>query len=126
MEYFFNRDGVQEKVSEERWKWRAIYKDGSELMQFGRDGVFHQIGEVDQKNIKEFVVYNVDLQKKITMVFPSRAKIIYKYKHYIFNEGSKAEYRAMIYEVGYKLDGRYHYNFILPDDNIVQSNSENF
>jgi len=56
----------------------------------------------------------------------SGAKIIYKYKHYIFNEGTKAEYRAMIYEVGYKLDGRYHYNFILPDDNIVQSNSENF
>lgn len=124
MEYFYMRDGIKEKVNEERWKWEAQYQDGTILRQFDDSGIFHQVGEIDQTKILAFVLYNGE--KKISIVMPAGARIIHKYKHYRMNIGRDNEQMIKIYQIGYKYKGHYHFNYVLPDDTIVQSVAEQY
>lgn len=132
MKYKFIRDGVEEEVPVERWVWGVVYKDNSELHQYDKEGIFHQLKEIDQDNVKLWVLYKVgEENKRIDIVLPEGAKLIHKYKRYVFNSASlnggdkSAEKLVTVYVIGYKTnEGASHYNYVLPDDRIVQSNGD--
>jgi len=95
-----------------------------ELHQFGNDGVFHRVGEIEQHRVELFSLFKADsiMTNRIDLVFTKGMRIIYKYRNvkpYYLDDYVK------IYMFGYKLDGRYHYNFVLPDDRIIQSSFDN-
>lgn len=129
--WHFNRDGKLEEVPVERWAWGAVLKNGTEMHQYDAQGVFHQIGEIPQEEVKLWVLYKTGPEnKRIDFVMPKGARLIHKYKRYVlnsaqFNEGKEEnEVRETVYVFGYKLGNHYHYNFIMPNDTIVQSVEE--
>lgn len=129
--WHFNRDGKLEEVPVERWAWGVLFKDGSEMHQFDAQGIFHQVGEIDQDKVKLWILYKVGPEnKRIDIALPEGARLIHKYKRYVFNaaelnDGDKSkEKRVTVYVFGYKLGDRFHFNYILPDDRIVQSTEE--
>lgn len=108
-----------EPVALERWVWGVVYKDGTEAHQFTQDGAFHRVGEINQDNVALWVLYKPeDATKRIDIVLPEGAKIIHKYRRV---KPAGHDTFITVYMFGYKHEGRYHYNFILPDDRIVQS-----
>jgi hypothetical protein len=121
--YIFNREGVEEDVPLEVYKWVATYKDGSELKQFDKEtGIFHQVGEIQQDKLARFTMICTEEEKiKHTISVPEGAKIIHKYNRYVFNAKRPDEIKLTIYIFGYKIGGHHHFNFILPDGNIVQN-----
>lgn len=120
--YTFNRNGVKEEVPVERWAWGVVYKDGREFHQFAKDGTFHQVGEIEQEHVKLWVLYKTGTEnKRIDILLPDGAKVIHKYRNYIFNASTDAETQKRVYIFGYKLGDKCFYNFVLPDDRIVQS-----
>ncbi len=120
--WIFSQDGKSEEVALERWVWGVVYQDGTELHQFDNSGVFHRIGEVDQDRVSLFVLYkSIDMGKRIDIVVPEGARLIHKYRNYVFNAGTPQESKARVYVFGYRSGKHYHYNFVLPDDRIVQS-----
>lgn len=120
--WIFSQDVKSEEVALERWVWGVVYADGTELHQFDGNGVFHRIGEVDQDRVSLFVLYKSnDIRKRIDIVVPEGARLIHKYRNYVFNAGTEQESKVRVYVFGYKHGSRYYYNFVLPDDRIVQS-----
>lgn len=111
-----------EEVALERWAWAVVYKDNSILLQFDDDGTFHQVGEIDQENIKYFVMYKPeDITKRIEIIFPEGARLIHKYRnirpHY-------KDHFVKVYLFGYKLENNFCYHFILPNDRVLISNTD--
>lgn len=125
MDYTFVRDGVPEAVELERWGWGVVYKDGTELKQFGDDGTFHQFKEVVQENVAMFVMYNtgdpVALKKRIDIPVVEGMQIFHFYRIVVLAGGSGEERRVRCFVFGWKLDGATTYTFILPDDRIIVS-----
>ena len=120
-----NKDGETKEIPPERWAWGVIYKDGTTLHQFDRDGIFHQIGEIDQDKAKTFIMYETGAKdNRVDIALPDGAKIIHKYRNFIFNFGTAKERKEKIYMFGFKVGNQTHYNYILPDDRIVQSNED--
>ncbi len=165
MEFTFkNKKGEIEKVKPEKLGWAVLYKDGTELHQFGPKGDFHQIGEVEKDKVKLFVVYdmasatqsllhlkqirvleeklkkdqeNLNLKndkkheivewikcrgKRIEIVLPAGAKLIYRYDNYKLNVGTKNARDVRVYVFGYK-KGAYFLNYILPDGRVIQTDN---
>ncbi len=91
-----------------------------ELHQFAQDGTFHRIGEVDQERVKLFVLYNSSdpQRKRIDLIVTDGMKLIHKYRNV---KPFYMEKFVKVYMFGYKLGNNYHYNFVLPDDRIIQS-----
>lgn len=111
------------EVQPERWVWGVIYKDDTELHQFGDDGIFHQIGEVKQDQIKMAVLYRYGgpLERRIDIPWRDGMKLIHKYRNIVLNAGNLQEKRIKIYIFGYKYGDQYNLNYVLPDDRMVQS-----
>lgn len=109
----------------ERWAWGVVYKDKTELHQFGPDGIFHQVKEIDQDRVEMFTLYETGSGNgRIDLLVPPGAKIVHLYKMYsLFDEQTKTRRKVRIYVHGYILNGTAHYNFILPDNRIVQANT---
>ncbi len=115
-----------EEIKIERWAWGVIYKDGTELKQFGDDGVFHYVGEIVQENVALFVMYKpADPTKRIDVLVPEGGRIIHKYKNVHAHYFKKFEDVARVFMFGFKIGSHYSYNFILPDDRMVVSAVEN-
>jgi len=122
---FKNKEtGAEETVQPETWVWGVIYKDDTELHQFGADGTFHQIGEVDQDKIKMACLYRYDdpkMQKRIDLPWREGMRLIHKYKRYGFDHGTDEFRKVTIYVFGYKFEGKSSFIYILPDDRIIFS-----
>ena len=120
------KDGETIEVALEKWSWGVVYKDGRELHQFGDKGDFHQIAEIEQDNVRLFVLYQTgDMTKRIDIVLPEGAKIIHKYRNFIFNHGQADEKHVRVYIFGYRKDGQHsHFNFVMPDGRIIQSDTD--
>ena len=120
MIYKFNENGTEINIKPERWAWGIIYNDGTELKQFGDDGRFHQIKEIDQDRIKMAILYRLDdPEKRIDIPWRPGMKLIHKYRnikpHY-------AEKFSRVYVFGYKASKTvHHYTFVLPDDRMIIS-----
>lgn len=115
----------REQVGEERWGWAVVYQDGSEIKQFGDDGVFHQIGEVRQEDAREFILYRMqvpegEVRPMIRVQVPEGAKLIHSYVRRGFMDGA-GKHEILVYRFGFKLGGVEFCNYVMPDDVIVQS-----
>lgn len=128
--WHINVDGKIEEVTLERWVWGVVYKDGTELHQFDERGVFHQIKEIDQDNVAMWVLYkseSVNGTERIDIVLPTDQsfKLIHKYRNFIFNANTPEQKKVRVYMFGYHIKGdRPRYNFIMPNDTIVQSHTD--
>ena len=124
--FTLTKDGKTEEVALEKWGWGVVYKDGRELHQFGSKGDFHQIAEIEQDNVRLFVLYQTgDMSKRIDIALPEGAKIIHKYRNFVLNLGTEGERHVRVYIFGYKKSASVaHYNFILPDGRIIQSDTD--
>lgn len=129
-EFIFIRDGKQEKVKPERWGWGVIYKDGTELHQFGEDGIFHQFKEINQEWVKLFVMYRLDdMSKRYDLpVFPEM-KLIHFYRHLLLSAMTPDETRYKVYIFGYEknVNGKNEKVLIhiMPDDRTLISDQDN-
>ena len=111
-------------IEREQWIGLPPQYEQDELLQFGTDGVFHRVGEIEQERVQNFSLFKPDsmMKDRIDIVVTEGMRLIHKYRNvkpYYMDSYVK------VYMFGYKQDGRHHYNFILPDDRIIQSNVEN-
>ena len=125
MIYKFKRNNKEEEVKEERWGWAVVYNNGQELHQFGDDGIFHQIGEVDQERVSKFMLYRIDNGKKdfskmLIISKPDLAKLIHKYRRFKLFVGTKDEIEKTVIVFGIKNKGVEFLNFVLPNDKVIQ------
>lgn len=110
----------------ERWVWGVVYKNNTELHQFGDDGIFHRIGEINQEEVKMFTLYRFDdMTKRIDMPFQTGMKLIHKYINFHQAEWENLNETKRIYVIGYKIRDVHHYTYVLPDDRIIISNEDN-
>ena len=126
MEYKYkNEKGEIEIVNLERWIWGVVYKDGTELHQFDKDGNFHRLAEINQKEVNLFTMYQAEGNGRYDIVMPEGARIIHKYRNI---RPYYMDHFVKIYMFGYrtgKKDFEYHYHFILPDNRMVISSQDN-
>lgn len=120
-------NGERIEATPERWVWGILYKDDSELHQFGDDGIFHQIKDIEQDRIKMAVLYKfTDFEQKIYIPWREGMKLIHKYIN--VHAGAQHEnmsQTARVYVFGYKLGNQTHYTYILPNDQKIYSPEEN-
>lgn len=96
-----NSETKPEKVILERWRWIAVYKDGTQLHQFDEEtGLFHQFSEINQPEVVEFLMTN-SLQTIRILVDPSM-KIIHFYRNAVLHDEAGNEYRHRFYYFGYE------------------------
>ena len=109
MKYKFNRDGEWIDAGEkEDWCWEVTYDDGSQLKQFGDDGVFHQFKEIDQSKLHYFKMVHEEKPCYTLLFNPQKFKLIHFYKRTRLNIGSDSEIFFTVYCFGYevKINGR--------------------
>jgi len=133
MKYVFNRrlenGSVQpEEVQAQKYGWGVVYKDGSELKQFGDDGIFHQFQEIDQEQVEMFVVYELEnLTKRYDfMVTAKRTNLFFFYRTLKLEVGGENERDVRVLVFGYKdlpTDHK-HYCWLLPDGRCIQTDYE--
>lgn len=136
MIYLFNENGKDVEIQPERWGWGVVYKDDTELKQFGDDGRFHQFQEINQDEVKLFVMYRLDNpDRRIDLPIVDGMQIFHFYRNYIFNATQEDERKVRVYVFGYKEKAdakcphcqvsasgacnKMAYHYILPDDRMV-------
>lgn len=126
MKYILKKDGQEIEATPERWAWGVVYKDKTELRQFGEDGIFHQFAEIKQDEVEMFVMYQLeDMGKRIDLVAEGK-QIFHFYRNLILSAATPEEHRVRVYAFGYKdkETGATVYHFILPDDRMVVSDHD--
>ncbi len=117
--------GELETVQREKWRWVAIYNDGSEVRQFDEaTGRFHQFKEIDQSKLKTFRMISDKNPIGFYLLFqPEHMKLIHFYRNVVFNYESKDRTKIKLYVFGYEenINGRTHKRLtcIMPDDGVV-------
>ena len=125
MKHTFLRDGKPEEVKTERWVWGVVYKDDSELHQFGSKGDFHQIKEIRWGEVKMFTMYRFDdIKRRIDLLVMPEMQVFHFYRNI---RPAHLDHFIRVYVFGYKIRGTSEtvYNFILPDDRVLVSNRDN-
>jgi len=115
----------KEVIEPEKWCWGVIYKDNSELHQFGNDLIFHQIKEIKWAEVKMFTMYKMeDMKKRIDMVVMPDMQVFHFYRNI---RPAGVDHFIKVYVFGYKIreTSKAVYNFILPNDTLVISNCDN-
>lgn len=116
---FTSKEGFTTCVEPERWQWGVVYKDGSELHQFGEDGIFHQIGEVKQEKIEMATLFKPeDQSRRIDIPWSEGMRLVHRY---INIRPPSAELFLRVYVFGFKFEGNHSFNFVLPDDRFILS-----
>lgn len=120
MDYYFEREGVKEAVDLERWGWGVVYKDGTELHQFGSAGDFHQFAEIVRENVAIFVLYRTDdMTRRVDIPVVEGMQLFHFYTRLKFEANTPDERKATVICFGWKRAGEEHYVYVLPDDRIV-------
>jgi hypothetical protein len=121
MRFTFKRpeDGETEEVIRERWRWEALYNDGTSLLQFDDEtGTFHRFAEIDQSKLDLFRMVS-DGKPGISFVFyPERMKLIHYYRHTVWEAGEN-ERREKEYVFGWQTRSRKYLLAIRPDDSVL-------
>lgn len=127
MKYYFKEELKTIEIMPERWAWGVIYKDGTELKQFGDDGQFHQFGEIDQQRVGGFIMYMLeDMTRRIDIKINDNNQIFHFYRNFILNAGTEDEQRIKAYCFGYKNKDTKQtaYHYILPNDQLIISDKD--
>lgn len=118
--YKFIRDGIEETVNLEPYRWHAIYNDNTELFQFDQDGVFHQLAEIDQSKLHVFQILNEDNKSHCAFIFkPNDMKLIYFYKRYHLDVGGPNDRHVTLYVSGYEQSNGKVMNVITPSGEVI-------
>lgn len=130
MIYKFLRDGIEEEVKEELWQWMAIYNDGRILKQFDDDGIFHQIGDIDQENLTVFKMFSKSFTQVYAVPFsPETMRLVHKYIQTKFMIGTDQEKSVVSYCFGYKTrnlpQNHQHLLIISPTNEAIICGDEN-
>lgn len=150
-EYVFMRNGVPEKVTPEPYGWGVVYKDGSELKQFGDDGVFHQFQEIVQENVEMFVLYKMDHiealigASRFDVPVTPNMQLFYFYRNMQLDMGGPTERFIRVFVFGWKDRTRFMwvekenqetylmetvkeyataYHYVLPDGRIISADHD--
>ena len=122
-----HHEAVDEAVDLERWCWGVVYQDGEEFKQFGDDGVFHRVGEIDQDKVAMAVLIKPGEQtRRIDIPWKKGARLIHLYRHFIFAAGTPEERREKVYIFGYRDGDICSVAFVLPDDRVVMTDDQNY
>lgn len=120
----FARDGVEEEVKPEEWAWEVGYRDGGFLSQFGDDGKFHQMREIEQDRVACFIMYKMDdhAVRRDVFIRPGM-RVFHFYHRHVFQFGDGEETRATTYCFGWKdpMSGAAGYHYILPNGSMAFS-----
>ncbi len=89
MQYrFFRKETNQwEGVEPVLWQWEAHYIDGTILKQYGDDGIFHQVREINQKKMRVFKMVHKDTKQTYTILWHPARKLIHFYRTSVLNNG---------------------------------------
>lgn len=121
MQYLFNNEPVQL----EKWRWTAVFSDGSELRQYDEEtGLFHQFKEIDQTRLATF--HMSDGITKLTLIFnPETMKLIHYYKRYVLDVGGNNT-KITLYIFGYESTtkkGVKVLNVITPEGEVITTDT---
>jgi hypothetical protein len=122
MQYTFTRDGKEETVEPELWRWEAHYRDGSVLKQFDDNGVFHQFSEIDRGNLAAFKMRHMASAIAPVFVIPFNIpgmKLIHYYMRTGIAVGTPEFVEHKSYVFGYELMGTKHLTVILHNGEVV-------
>ena len=112
----------------ERWAWEVRYADGTGLAQFGDDGVFHQMKEIDWSKVEVFSVYCTDGPGKgrFDIRVSECMQVFMIYRNQILEQGTEKErrYRFPVFGWKDKETGAKHYHYILPNDTMVMGDQD--
>jgi hypothetical protein len=130
MKYIFLRKGIPETVEEELWQWIAYFNDGTTLKQFEDDGIFHQIGEIDQSKLCVFKMFSKTLPQVYAVPFdPNTMKLIHKYIITTLNASTSEEIKIKSYCFGYKSknlpQNHQHLLIISPNNEAIVCGDDN-
>jgi hypothetical protein len=94
-----------------------------DLHQFGDDGIFHRVGEIDQDRIFIASLYKFGkMKERIDIPFRPGYKLIHKYVNvHVSARMKNLNETVRAYVFGYKFEGKEYLNYILPDGRIVMS-----
>lgn len=118
---FYPESGEPIDAELERWRWEAIYTDGTSLCQFEDGnpfGTFHQFKDIDQSKVFAFRMVS-DEAPSISMIIPSGAKLIHFYRNAMLDVGGPNSTRVRLYCFGYQLGSTKVMTVILPDNSIA-------
>jgi hypothetical protein len=119
--YTFIRNGIEEEVNAEKWRWIAIYSDGEVLKQFDDENHFHQFKEIDQSKLAVFRMLKDDTSMNYDLIFNSAdMKLIHFYRHTQLENGA---IKLKCYVFGYEknINGVTvkSLQMIMPDDKLI-------
>lgn len=120
-----------EAIEQLRWDYQPLIHtpvepEMDEIHQFDDvAGQYHQIKEIDQSRpILMFSMYKPGTDQRIDLVMPEGAKIYHKYVNVVLSAATAEESRYRVYCFGFgKPDGKGFFNYIMPDDTIVQADT---
>ena len=117
-QWFLHRDGEKIEATPERWQWVATYSDGSVLMQFDNEGVFHQFREIEQDKLVSFMMIS---EGKPPIMFPFKPgmKLIHCYRNMHLNFGTDEARFIKLYCFGWQRGNEKVMMAIMPDDAVI-------
>ena len=117
-------DKTGEPVQEERWTWVAVYNDETTLVQFDRtDETYHYFDEIDKDKVVRFGLANHQTGKTALIEIPSGAKLIHYYDNLIQHPLGGTAIHHRLYCFGYQLGKDKKLLTVLPNDFIVEADS---
>ena len=117
--------GQTEVVAPERWRWVAIYNDGTFLRQFDFTTYkFHQISEIDQSKLIEFDMINEPGTVVHKVKIHGSRRFIHFYRKVVLGYNTPTPVRVKVYCFGYQYNdwlgrNKQLINVILPDDKMI-------
>lgn len=106
-------------VELERWRWQAIYNDGTELHQFDESsGEFHSFYDIDQERLSVFRMVN-SYGKACTLLFKEGMRLIHFYRNQGVKTSLNQDIRVKLYVFGYETDTDKRLFIITPEDELV-------
>jgi hypothetical protein len=118
-------DGVQEDVIRERWRWEAIYNDGTSLLQFDdQTGTFHRFAEIDQSKLDYFRLIHDEKPSVGFIFYPERMKLIHYYLNTVLDKGGENERYIKEYNIGWQTKSRKYIIQVREDDSILISDDQ--
>jgi hypothetical protein len=119
MEYKYYRNGVWEVVDPVLWQWEVVYRNGTNLFQYDSKGIFHQIKEIDQKELLFFAMRNYKTNQNFRIYFPEGASLIHEYLTRVNFYKTPQEQTLKAFVFGYTLDDKSIYYVITPKNDLV-------
>jgi hypothetical protein len=124
MGYKFLKDGKEIQCEKEVWCWEAYFNDGTVLKQFGDDGIFHQLREIDESKLDLFRMVSDSFPQIYSVPFnPDEMKLIHFYRIIRLNVYTPQFKEIKCYCFGFEKkrsrSNEKHFIVILPSGEVI-------